>query len=68
MLKKHNCTRVKKMKHCGKCKHNNTSICDGCDDGDFWEETQNSFDLVISAVMFGCGMGGIIAAVFALST
>ena len=28
----------------------------------------NTFDLVISAIMFGCGMGGIFAAIFALYT
>ncbi len=56
------------MKDCGKCKHKDTSICDGCDDGNFWEDAQNSFDLVISAVMFGCGMGGIFAAIFTLYT
>lgn len=56
------------MKDCGKCKHKYTSICDGCDDGNFWEGAQNSFDLVISAVMFGCGMGGVFAAIFTLYT
>lgn len=56
------------MKHCGNCKHKDTLICDDCVDGSFWSNAQSSFDLVISAVMFGCGMGGVFAAVIALYT
>lgn len=53
------------MKHCEKCKHKDTLVCGNCDNGSFWEETKNSFHIIISAVMFGCGMGGVIAAVYA---
>jgi len=56
------------MKNCGTCKYKDTSKCNDCDDGNFWEYAQKSFDLVISAVMFGCGMGGILAAVLTLYT
>jgi len=54
------------MKYCIKCKKRNTSECTPCDNGSLWEDSGNSFALIISAVMFGCGMGGIVAAVYAL--
>ncbi len=53
------------MKHCLKCKHNNTAACNNCDNGSLWDDSGNSFPLIISAVMFGCGIGGILAAVYA---
>ncbi|MCW8929044.1 MAG: hypothetical protein OQL19_02255 [Gammaproteobacteria bacterium] len=53
------------MKHCMKCKNKNTLACNNCDNGSFWEDSGNSFTLIISAVMFGCGLGGILAAVYA---
>ena len=54
------------MKHCVKCKNKNTSFCEPCDNGSYWEETKNSFHLVISAAMFGCGMGGVMVAVYSI--
>ncbi len=53
------------MNHCVKCKNKDTLVCNTCDNGSLWEETKNSFSLIISAVMFGCGMGGVIAAFYA---
>ena len=52
------------MKHCVKCKNKDTTVCEPCDNGSYWTETKGSFDIIISAVMFGCGMGGVFAAVF----
>ncbi|MCU7950470.1 MAG: hypothetical protein KZQ74_06635 [gamma proteobacterium symbiont of Bathyaustriella thionipta] len=56
------------MKNCETCKHIDTSICNDCNDGHFWVDAHKSFDYVISAVMFGCGIGGVIAAVFTMYT
>lgn len=55
------------MNHCLKCKNRNTSACDSCDNGSLWEETRNNFYLIISAIMFGCGMGGVVAAIYVMS-
>ena len=55
------------MKHCIKCNNKDTSLCDQCDNGSYWEETKNSFPIIISSVMFGCGMGGVLAAVYAIA-
>ncbi|MCU7835915.1 MAG: hypothetical protein KZQ83_11780 [gamma proteobacterium symbiont of Taylorina sp.] len=52
------------MKYGERCKHKNTSICNSCDNGSLWEDSGNSFPLIISAIMFGCGVGGILAALF----
>ena len=53
------------MKHCVKCKNKDTLVCGNCDNGSLWEDSGNSFPLIISAVMFGCGLGGILAALYA---
>jgi len=52
------------MKYCHKCKKKNTLVCEPCEDGNLWEDSGNSFSLIISGVMFGCGMGGIVAALY----
>ena len=52
------------MNYGDRCKHKNTSVCDNCDNGNLWEDAGNSFPLIISAIMFGCGMGGILAALY----
>jgi hypothetical protein len=31
-----------------------------------WDNTSNSFAFIISAVMFGCGIGGVLAAILSL--
>jgi len=54
------------MKHCIKCKNKDTSLCAPCDNGSYWRETKDSFPIIISSVMFGCGMGGVLAAVYAI--
>ena len=53
------------MKYCVKCKNKETSACDICDNGSLWEDSGNSFPYIISAIMFGCGMGGVLAALYA---
>jgi len=53
------------MKSCITCKHRNTPACDPCDDRSLWEDSGNTFPFIISAMMFGCGMGGVIAFVYA---
>ena len=55
----------KEMEHCLKCKNRDTRTCAECDSGSLWVETKDSFYLIISAVMFGCGLGGVIAAIYA---
>jgi len=52
------------MDRCLKCKNKDTITCNGCDDGSLWVEAQNSFHLIISAIMIGCGVGGILAALY----
>lgn len=53
-----------KMNYGERCKHKNTDVCDNCVAGNLWEDSGNSFALIISAIMFGCGLGGIIAAIY----
>ncbi len=52
------------MKYDDECKHKNTPRCQDCNNGDLWEDSGNSFAFIISAVMFGCGLGGILAALY----
>ena len=52
------------MEHCLKCKNRETIVCNTCTNGSLWEETKDSFHLIISAVFFGCGIGGILAALY----
>ena len=52
------------MQYGEKCKHKNSVVCDNCDNGNLWEFSGDSFSLIISAVMLGCGLGGILAAVY----
>lgn len=49
------------MKDCSQCKNRDTSLCDNCEDGDYWESAKDTLELCLSAAMFGSGMGGIIA-------
>lgn len=53
------------MKYCEKCKNKDTLVCSKCDNGNSWEDNGNSFPFIISAIMFGCGMGGVLAAFYA---
>lgn len=54
------------MKHCVKCKNKDTLVCGNCANGCYWEYSGNSFSLIISAVMLGCGLGGVHAALYVL--
>ena len=53
------------MKYCTKCKYKDTQTCGTCDNGNLWEEAKQSHHLIIASIMFGCGMGGILAAIYA---
>ena len=54
------------MKYCQKCKNVETLVCNNCENGSLWEDSGNSFAFIISAIMFGCGIGGILAALYAM--
>jgi hypothetical protein len=54
---------MESTKDCNKCKFKNTPVCGTCEDNSLWVK-DNTFALVISAVMFGTAVGGIVAAVY----
>jgi len=56
------------MDRCLKCNNKNTIVCNSCDNGSLWVETKDSFHLIISAIMIGCGIGGILAALYVFYT
>lgn len=54
------------MKYCVKCKNKDTPVCTPCDNGSLWEDSESSFSLIVSGIMFGCGMGGVLVAFYSL--
>ena len=46
------------MKDCKKCVKNNTKECLTCLD---WNKFEEQLNPILSAIMFACGLGGLIA-------
>jgi len=51
------------MNRCKKCKFRNTLACEPCNNGSLWVK-DNTFTLIISSMLFGFGIGGVIMAVY----
>ena len=51
------------MDRCKKCKFRNSPACEPCIDGSLWVK-DNTFTLIISSVLFGTGIGGVLMAVY----
>ena len=52
-----------KMNRCKKCKYRNSPVCEPCTDGNLWVK-DNTFTLIISAMLFGSGIGGVLMGVY----
>ena len=51
------------MDRCKNCKFRNSPACEPCTDGSLWVK-DNTFTLIISSILFGTGIGGVIMALY----